>query len=60
MKGESFDVPPFDRKSVHDGVDDLLGMVVRDGRQAGVSRRCCNTVMAENFLDFEEIDSGFD
>ncbi len=60
MKGESFHVPPCDRKAAHNRTDDLPGIVVRGGRQAGISRRCCNTVVAEDFLDFEEIDSGFD
>ncbi len=52
MKGESFDVPPFDRKAIHERIDDLLGLAVRTGGRVCMAGGGYDAVMTEDFLDF--------
>lgn len=60
MKGESFDFPPCDGEAIHQRIDQRVGIAVRSGCQVGVSGGGEDTVVAEDFLHFEQVDARFD
>jgi hypothetical protein len=45
---------------VHQGIDAFAGCIVGVAGQVSVAGRGQNRVVAENLLDFEQIDAGFD
>lgn len=60
MTAGSFDGPPVNGKAVHQGIDQLAGILVRAGSQVGIAGGGEDTVVAEDFLHFQQIDTGFD
>lgn len=56
---ESFDCPPFNGKGVHQPIDELCCVMVRIGGQVGVFGGSQDGVMAEDFLNLEQIDTRF-
>lgn len=59
MREESLDFPPVDNKAVHQGIDELAGIAVGIVGQVRITGGSQNAVMTENFLDFKQIDAGF-
>jgi hypothetical protein len=60
MTGGSFDVPPLDGETVDQFIDQLPGVVTGIGGQMGVFGGGEDGAVTEDFLDFEQIDAGFD
>ncbi len=60
MTGGSFDVPPLDGEAIDQFIDQLPGIVAGMGGQVGVFGGGEDGAVAEDFLDFEQIDAGFD
>jgi hypothetical protein len=60
MTTGSFDFPPCDGKVIHQRIDQLAGILIRTGGEMGITGGGQNAVMAEDFLDFEQVDAGFD
>jgi hypothetical protein len=60
MTAESFDGPPVQGKAIHQGIDHLAGVPVRASSQVGIAGSGQDTVVAEDFLHFQQIDTGFD
>jgi hypothetical protein len=60
MTAGSFDGPPVNGKAVHQGIDQLAGILMRAGSQVGIAGSGQDTVVAEDFLHFQQIDAGFD
>ena len=58
--GGSFDRPPGDGEAVHQAVDPVDGMMLGLVGQVGIAGGGEYRVMAENLLDFEQVDAGFD
>jgi hypothetical protein len=59
MTAGSFDFPPVDGKAVHQRIDQLAGILIRAGGEMGISGGGQDAVMAEDLLDFEQVDPGF-
>lgn len=57
MKERSFYVPPFEGKAAHQFINQLKGIAVRMGSQAGIFGGGQDTVVAENFLYFEQANT---
>jgi len=53
-------LPPYHGKAVDQVIDDLLGILVCTGRQVGVFSGGQDGAVAEDFLYFEQVDTGFD
>jgi hypothetical protein len=60
MRVGSFHFPPVQGKAIHQGIDQLIGVPVRAGSQMGIAGSGQDTVVAEDFLHFQQIDAGFD
>ncbi len=60
MRAGSLDFPPIDGKAVHQLIDDLPSVVVGPGCEVGVSGGGQDRPMAEDFLDFEQVDACLD
>lgn len=45
---------------MHQGIDAFAGRIMGVAAQVGVAGRGQDRVVAENLLDFEQIDAGFD
>ena len=52
--------PPRDREAVHQGIDELGGVVPGVGGQVGVLGGGEDRVVAEDLLHLEQIDTGLD
>ena len=59
MKATSLDVPPADAKTIHQRIDQHIGLKVGGVGQMGIAGGGQDAVVAEDFLDFQQIDSGF-
>ena len=53
-------VPPLDQETAHQGINAGIGLIVGVAGEVGVSGRGKNRVVAEDFLDFAQVDAGFD
>lgn len=51
--------PPVDDKTVHQGIDELTCIAIGSVGQVRITGSGQNTVVTENFLDFEQVDAGF-
>jgi len=60
MRAESFDFPPVDGKAVHQLIDRLCGVMVRDGGQVSVFGGGQDGVVTQDLLYFEQVDARFD
>ena len=62
MKGEicSFDAPPLDGESIHQVVDQLVGVAVGARGELGVADGGGNVMVAEDFLHLKQINPGLD
>ena len=60
MTARSFDLPPVQGKAIHQSIDHLVGILIRAVSQMGIAGRSEDTVVAEDFLHFQQIDTGFD
>lgn len=62
MKGEicSFDVPPLDGESIHQVVDQLVGVAIGTCGELGVADGGGNVMVAEDFLHLKQINPGLD
>lgn len=60
MTAKSFDFPPISGKAIHQIVDGLLCVMVRLGCEVGVSGGSQDGAMAEDLLNFEQVDACFD
>ncbi len=60
MRVESFDLPPCHGKAIHERIDRLGSVMVRTTGQMRVSGGGQDGVVTEDFLDFEEVNAGFD
>ena len=60
MREGSFDVPPIDDKAIHQGVDELSGVMACVSAQVGVFDGGENGAVAEDFLNLEQIYPGLD
>jgi hypothetical protein len=60
MTAKSFDPPPVDAKAIHQRIDKLACIPVRTIGQMGIAGRGQDTVVAEDFLDFEQVNARFD
>lgn len=55
MTAGSFALPPVQGKAIHQGIDHLVGILMRTVSQVGIAGRGENTVVAEDFLHFQQI-----
>jgi len=53
-------LPPVQGKAIHQGIDHLVGILIRAVSQMGIAGGGEDTVVAEDFLHFQQIDTGFD
>ncbi len=53
-------MPPINDNILHHGIDCLLRILVGVGGQMGVSGGGQHTAVAKDFLDFQQINPGFD
>jgi hypothetical protein len=60
MKAKSFDVPPIDRKTVHQFIDERSRISGGIGSQVGITRGRENAAVAKDLLYLEQINAGFD
>jgi hypothetical protein len=60
MTAGSFHFPPVQDKAIHQSIDHLAGVLIRAVGQVGIAGRGEDTVVAEDFLHFQQIDAGFD
>jgi hypothetical protein len=60
MTAGSFDLPPIQGKAIHQGIDHLVGVLMRAVSQMGIAGGGEDTGVAEDFLHFQQIDTGFD
>ena len=60
MRAGSFGLPPGHGKAVDQLIDNLLGILVCTGGQMGVFSGGQDGTVTEDFLYFEEVDTGFD
>jgi hypothetical protein len=60
MRVGSFHLPPVQGKAIHQGIDHLAGVPVRAVGQVGIAGSGEDTMVAEDFLHFQQIDAGFD
>ncbi len=60
MRAESFGLPPGHGKAVDQVIDDLLGIVLCTRRQMCVFGGSQDGAVTEDFLNFEQVDAGFD
>ena len=60
MRAASFDRLPVNGKAIHQGIDHLLGVLIRAGGQVGIAGGGQNTIKPKDFLHFQQIDAGFD
>jgi hypothetical protein len=59
MTAKSFDLPPLDAETVHQRIDELAGIPACAIGQMRITGRGEKTAVAKDFLDFEQIDAGF-
>ena len=57
MRAKSFDRPPLNGKATHQGINGLISIVLRTGRQAGVLAGGDDIGMTEDSLDFQQINA---
>ncbi len=60
MRAGSFGFPPYHGKAVDQLIDDLLGILVCTGRQMRVFSGGQDGAVTEDFLNFEQVDTGLD
>ncbi len=60
MRAGSFGFPPYHGKAVDQIIDDLLGILLCTSRQMGVFGGSQDGAVTEDFLNFEQVDAGFD
>ena len=60
MRAGSFGFPPCHGKAVDQVIDDLLGILLCMSSQMCVFGGSQDGAMTENFLNFEQVDAGFD
>jgi hypothetical protein len=60
MTAKSFDPPSVDAKATYQRIDKLACIPVRTIGQVGIASGGQDTVVAEDFLDFEQINARFD
>ena len=60
MRAGSFDVPPGNGKAIHQLIDELLCLLVGLGGQVSVFGGSQDGVMAEDFLNFKQVNARFD
>jgi hypothetical protein len=59
-KALSFDTPPVHGKTTHQRIDQRVGLLVRGVGQVGIAGGGQDTVVAKDFLDFEQVNACFD
>jgi hypothetical protein len=57
MRVKSFDAPPIHGKAIHQGIDQYVGLKVRGIGQVGIAGSGQDAVVAEDFLNFEQVDA---
>lgn len=60
MTARSFDFPPINGKAIHQIKDDLLCVMLCLGCEVGISGGSQDRAMAEDLLNFEQVDACFD
>lgn len=60
MTAGSFHFPPVQGKAIHQGIGHLVGVLIRAVGQMGIAGSGEDTMVAEDFLHFQQIDAGFD
>lgn len=60
MKAKSFDASPANGKTIHQRIDQHIGLKVCGVGQMGIACGGQDAVVAEDFLDFQQVDTGFD
>ena len=60
MQGRSFDTSPIEAESCHQSLDANTGQIVGVAGEMGIARGGQNAVMAQNLLNFKQVNSGFD
>ena len=60
MRAGSFDRAPVDGEAIHQAVDAVDGVMLGLVGQVRVADGGENGVMAEDLLDFDQVDAGFD
>jgi hypothetical protein len=60
LPGGSFDLPPGDAEAIHQAVDPLQRVMLGLVGEVSVAGGGQNRVMAEEFLDLDQIDAGLD
>jgi hypothetical protein len=60
MPGGSFDLPPIDGESIHQAVDPVERVMFGLVSQVGIADGGENRLMAEEFLNLDQIDTGLD
>ena len=59
VRGASFDRTPSHGKAAHQGVDAINGLMLSRIGEMGVTNRGQNGLMAQDFLDVKQINTGF-
>jgi hypothetical protein len=59
MRAKSFDAPPANAKIIHQGIDQYIGLKVCGIGQVGITSGGQDAVVAEDFLDFQQVDARF-
>jgi hypothetical protein len=60
MRAKSFDAPPVNAKAIHQSIDQHISLKVGGVGQMGIAGGGQDAVVAEDFLDFQQVDTGFD
>ena len=50
----------MDAKPIHERINPHIGLKIRGVGQMGIASGGQNAVVAEDFLDFQQVDTGFD
>jgi hypothetical protein len=60
MRATSLDAPPVYGKTIHQGIDQHVGLGMGGVCQVGIAGGSQDAMVAEDFLDFQQVDTGFD
>jgi hypothetical protein len=60
MKALSFDTPPVHGKTTHQRIDQGVGLLIGGIGQMGITGGGQDTMVAEDFLNFKQVNACFD